>query len=308
MSDTAQLSIDRPAATAEGATAAPKAPSGRFDLPQLLFWGALAMGVAAAGIAVTAGQAVGQAGAVLLLLLFACGLVWFVWISSGQGRRHGAFPGRGALEAAAFSAQRHEFALIDALEEPALITDKTGSPIAANAPYLALAEAAGALGDSDRPPMLSRVFGADPVASAPMFRLAKAAGALQSRRETLPPMRFVAEGEPARFEASVGPMSGGRVLWRMRPLTPVESEATAEIDEPFLEEAPFGFFVTAQDGAIRYMNRALRAVLGVANRRIACAPKTSCAKIRLGCCAAIAAVLDLCGVWPRCGRVTVPSS
>mgnify|MGYP001809559896 FL=1 len=261
MSDTAHPSLETPPAEE-------KATGARLDLPQLLFWGALAIGVAAAGIAVTAGQAVGQAGAVLLLLLFACGLVWFVWVSSGQGRRHGAFPHRGALEAAALQSHRHEFALIDALEEPALVTDRAGSPLTANPAYLALAEAAGALGDSERPPMLSRVFGADPSASAPMFRLAKAAGALQNRREALPPARFAEDEEPLRFEASVGPMPGGRVLWRLRALKLPDGEGAPPTEEPFLEDAPFGFFVAAPDGAIVYLNRALRAVLGVGEAQV----------------------------------------
>jgi two-component system cell cycle sensor histidine kinase/response regulator CckA len=264
MSDAAHPSIDRSPSASSPRSGEGPLPA-RFDLPQLLFWGALAIGVAAAGIAVTAGRAVGQAGAVLLLLLFACGLVWFVWVSSGQGRRHGAFPARGALEAAAFGSQRQEFALIEALEEPALITDRTGSPIAANPAYLALAEAAGALGDSDRPPMLSRIFGADPVASAPVFRLAKAAGAQQSRREALPPIRFIEAGEAPGYDASVGPMAGGRVLWRLRPLSTADRDSAVPAEEPFLEEAPFGFFVAAQDGAINYMNGALRAVLGLAD-------------------------------------------
>jgi len=261
MSNIAQPPLETSSPPGHGRTA--KGVGARFDLQQLLFWGALTFGVAAAGIALTAGQAVGQAGAVLLLLLFACGLVWFVWVSSGQGRRHGAFPQRGALEASALMSQRHEFMLIEALEEPALITDRSQSPIAANAAYLTLAEAAGALGDSDRPPMLSRIFGADPATSAPMFRLAKAAGAMQNRRETLPPMRFVDEADPVRFEASIGPMAGGRVLWRLRALKPQDGEGAQAAEEPFLEDAPFGFFVTTADGSIAYMNRALRAVLGV---------------------------------------------
>lgn len=261
MSDSAHPSLDSPPVEE-------KSPSARLDFPQLLFWGALAIGVAAAGIAVTAGQAVGQAGAVLLLLLFACGLVWFVWVSSGQGRRHGAFPHKGALEAAALQSHWRDFAIIDALEEPSLVTDRSGSPLVANAAYLTLAEAAGALGDSERPPVMSRVFGADPSASAPMFRLAKAAGALQNRREALPPTRFTEDEEPHRFEASVGPMPGGRVLWRLRALKLPEGEGPPPTEEPFLEDAPFGFFVTAPDGAILYLNRALRAVLGVGEAHV----------------------------------------
>ncbi len=52
--------------------------------------------------------------------------------------------------------------------------------------HLDHAENAGMLGESDRPPVMSRLFGADPMLSAPMFRLSKAAGAGQARREELP--------------------------------------------------------------------------------------------------------------------------
>jgi two-component system cell cycle sensor histidine kinase/response regulator CckA len=250
------------------ASTTPKGDAGRpaaarMDLPQLLFWAALAVGLGAAGIAVTAGQAVGQAGAMLLILLLACGLVWFVYVSRGPGRRHGIFPQHGAIEASTLQAQRHDFLLIEALDEAALVTDRAQSPLIANAAYLQLAEAAGVLGDSDRPPMMSRVFGADPTLSAPMFRLSKAAGAMQNRREPLPPTRLSAEGEPMRFEASVGPMPGGKLLWRLRRMAAQGEQGVPEAQDLFLEDAPFGFLVTGPDGAIIYMNRALRAELGV---------------------------------------------
>ncbi len=235
-----------------------------IDVPQILFWIAVVVGVAAAGFAITAGPTVGRAGAVLLALLVAAGMVLFFWMSRGAGRAHGAFPERGVIAASALLAGRSDYALIGALDEAALITDRQLSPLSANAAYLALAEAAGAYGDSDRPPMMSRLFGADPLLSAPMFRLSKAAQAGQNRREQLPATAALA-GRPARYEASVGPTLTGAVLWRLREVG--AGEAAAGIDEEtrqlFLEDAPIGFFAARGDGSITYMNRALRAVLGV---------------------------------------------
>src|SRR5262249_38710533 len=68
--------------------------------------------------------------------------------------------------------------------------------------------------------------------------------------------------KPRRFEASVGPMPGGKVLWRLRELG-VGEHGAEEARKLFLDDAPIGFFAARADGAIVYMNRALRAVLGV---------------------------------------------
>src|SRR5215475_13073025 len=122
---------------------------GRLDPLQILFWVSVAIGLAAAGVAVTAGPSVGRAGAILLILLMSAGLVLFFWMSRGAGRKHGAFPERGALEAAVLAANRNEFMVVEALDEAALVTDRNLSPLAANHAYVALAEAAGALGESD---------------------------------------------------------------------------------------------------------------------------------------------------------------
>ena len=238
----------------------PHRPGGRLDPLQIAFWVSVVVGLGAAGVAITAGPAVGQAGAILLILLVAAGMVLFFWMSRGAGRAHGAFPERGALEAAALQSHRSEFTVVDALDEAALVTDRNLSPLAANAAYLTIAEAAGVLGESDRPPMLSRLFGADPMLSAPMFRLSKAAGQGQARREELPATTML--GKAMRFEASVGPMSGGRVLWRLREVGQ-DQGAPDDVRRLFLDDAPIGFFAAQGDGAIVYMNRALRAVLGV---------------------------------------------
>ncbi len=230
----------------------------------MAFWAAVVLGLGAAGIALTAGREVGQVGALLLILLFAAGMVLFVFMSRGAGRVLGPFPERGAMETLALANAKTDLVLLDAMDEAALVTDRNLSPIAANHAYLTLAEIAGALGDSDRPPVMSRLFGADPMLSAPMFRLSKAAGMGLSRREELPPTTLSSGGEAVRYEASVGAMPGGRVLWRLRQIGVAEEGAAAEEQRPlFLDDAPIGFFVARPDGQIQYMNRALRAVLGV---------------------------------------------
>ncbi len=243
----------------------PPRSGGRLDPLQILFWIAVAVGLAAAGVAITAGPSVGQSGAVLLVLVAASGMVLFFWMSRGAGSKHGAFPERGAVAASALMSGRSEFALIEAMDEPALITDKSLSPLAANAAYLDIAESAGVLGESDRPPMMSRLFGGDPVLSAPMFRLSKAAQSGQARREDLPATSAL-NGKLVRYQASVGPASNGCVLWRLRE-TGVAGEHAAPAGEGardlFLDDSPVGFFAAQADGAIVYMNRALRSVLGI---------------------------------------------
>jgi len=241
----------------------PPRSGGRLDPLQILFWVSVTVGVGAAGIAITAGPSVGQAGAVLLVLLAAAGMVLFFWMSRGAGRRHGAFPERGAIAAAAFLSGRSEFAMLEAMDEAALVTDAHLSPVAANAAYMMIAETAGVLGDSDRPPVMSRLFGADPMLSAPMFRLSKAAQLTQARREELPSTAAL-HGKLARFEASVGPIPGGHVLWRLRELSAgEESPVNADGQQLFLDDSPVGFFAARSDGSIIYMNRALRSVLGL---------------------------------------------
>jgi two-component system, cell cycle sensor histidine kinase and response regulator CckA len=233
-----------------------------FDAPRALFWAALALGLAAAGVAVAAGPSVGRAGAVLLIAMAAAGMVFLVWLSRGTGKAVGLFPQRGAAEAVALVSGRVEFALLEALEEPALITDRAGAPIAANAAYQALASEMGALGESDRPPLMDRVFGADPVLNPAMFRLSRAAASRQARRETLPPTRVGQRAELTRYEAAVTPSQGGRMLWRLRELTDVDAAADPEARALFVEDGPIGFFAARSDGAIVYMNRALRLALG----------------------------------------------
>ncbi len=241
----------------------PPRSGGRLDPLQIAFWGSVTVGVMAAGVAITAGPSVGQAGAILLVLLAAAGMVLFFWMSRGAGRAHGAFPERGAVAASALLSGRNQFEFLDALDEAALVTDRHLSPLAANHAYMEIAATAGVLGESDRPPMLNRLFGADPMLSAPMFRLSRAAQGGQMRREELPTTTAIG-GAHARYEAAVAPMAGGQVLWRLRELGMGEaSGAEPDANQVFVDDAPVGFFAARGDGSIVYMNRALRAVLGV---------------------------------------------
>lgn len=239
-------------------------PGAKPDWPRLLFWVFLTIGALGAGVAIASGPTVGQAGSILLIGLAAAGFVFLLWMSRGAGAQVGLFPDRGAAEAASIAAQRAEYALLEALDEPALVTERSGAALAANAAYLEAAAAAGQLGESARPPSMDRLFGADPALSAPMFRLAKAAGAGLSRREELPAVAFGGDASVRRLEASVSPLAHGRALWRLRPSLAVGDESLSPpARRLYLEDAPFGFFAAKPDGSVTYANRTLRALIGV---------------------------------------------
>jgi two-component system cell cycle sensor histidine kinase/response regulator CckA len=228
----------------------------------LIFWGGLVLGVIGAGVAVVAGPSVGRSGAILLISLAAAGMVFLAWMSRGSGgRRVGLFPGRGAASAA-FSAQPNDLALLDAIEEPALVCDRAGGPIAANARYRQLAQTAGIIGESERAATIDRLFGGDPLLSPAIFRLSRAAANGQSRTEPLPPTRLNGANEAVRFEASVSPVEGDRTLWRLRETATLDARSEDEARQLFIEDAPIGFFAAKADGSIVYINQALRAVLG----------------------------------------------
>jgi two-component system cell cycle sensor histidine kinase/response regulator CckA len=196
---------------------------------------------------------------VLLVLLAAAGMVLFFWMSRAARAQAWRVPER-AIAAGADGGRVRCFCVIEALDEAALITDGNLSPIVANTSYLTIAELTGILGDSDRPPMMSRLFGADPMLSAPMFRLSKAAQLGQSRREDLPATGALS-GKHTRYEASVGPMPGGHVCMLARDRRGVcRAERRGERATALPGRSPVGF-CGAPDGAIVYMNRSLRSVL-----------------------------------------------
>jgi two-component system cell cycle sensor histidine kinase/response regulator CckA len=236
----------------------PKRPPGG-DLHRLLFWGALAIAAGGAGVAVAAGESAGRAGSILLIALASGALVFFIWLSRGTGRSVGLFPDRGATEASVAMSEKAEFAWLDSLTEPALVADRSGSPLAANVAYRSLAASAGALGESERPPHLDRLFGADPLVSPAMFRLAKSAAVRTPRRESLPPTTL-ASGEVKRFDVSVAPLWGSRVLWRLMEAE-VAGPSDSSLRSLFIDDAPFGFAGVDDEGVIAFANPALAGAL-----------------------------------------------
>jgi two-component system cell cycle sensor histidine kinase/response regulator CckA len=240
------------------------APSKGFDYLQLGFWAALVVAGGAAGMALTWSDAVGPAGAVLVIALGAMGLVLVLWAVRGAGRRLGVFPERGAAEAAAQATKKHIW--LEALMEPALISDRGGASVAANAAYLELAQLAHEVGDSAHAPSVDRLFSANPGMAAPIYRLSKSAKAGLPRTELLPALLFGDSLTPTQFEASVAPLGHTRALWRLRKIEASSATVASGSVDPralYVEDAPVGFFSARRDGRVVYINQTLRQMLGL---------------------------------------------
>ena len=243
-------------------TPAPAAHKG-FDFLQLGFWVALVIAGGAAGMALTWSDAVGPAGAVLVIALGAMVLVLVLWAVRGAGRKLGVFPERGAAEAAAQTTKRHLW--LDAIMEPALISDRGGASVAANAAYLEVAQLAHEVGDSAHAPSVDRLFSSNPGMAAPIYRLSKAAKAGLARTELLPALLIGDSLTPTQFEASVAPLGKTRALWRLRKVEAAAVAGGGSVDARalYVEDAPVGFFSARRDGRIVYINQTLRQMLGL---------------------------------------------
>ena len=239
------------------------APSKGFDWIQLGFWSALVIAGGAAGMALTWSDAVGPSGAVLVIALAAMALVLVLWAVRGAGRRLGVFPERGAAEAAAQSTKRHVW--LEALNEPALISDRGGASVAANQAYQELAQLAHEVGDSAHAPSVDRLFSSNPGMAAPIYRLSKAAKAGVARTEVLPALLFGDSLTATQFEASVAPLGKTRSLWRLRKVEAAVAAAGGSVDARalYVEDAPVGFFSARRDNRIVYINQTLRQMLGL---------------------------------------------
>jgi two-component system cell cycle sensor histidine kinase/response regulator CckA len=233
-----------------------------FDFIQLAFWVLLTVAGGAAGMALTWTDAVGPAGVVLVIALGAMALVLVLWAMRGAGRKLGVFPERGAAEAAAQSTKRHVW--LEALMEPALITDRGGASVAANVPYQKLAQLAHEVGDSAHAPSVDRLFSSNPGMAAPIYRLSKAVKQGSERTEMLPALLFGDSHTPVQFEASVAPLGNSRALWRLRRVE-AGSAGAGSVDSRalYIEDAPVGFFSARRDGRVVYINQTLRQMLGL---------------------------------------------
>ncbi len=233
-----------------------------FDYLQLGFWGALTIAGAAAGMALTWSDAVGPAGAVLVIALGIMALLLVLWAMRGAGRRLGVFPERGAAEAAAQSTKK--LIWLEALEEPALISDRGGATVAANPSYLELSQVARDLSEGGHAPSIDRLFSANPGMAAPIYRLSKAVKAGQRRTELLPAILIGDAHQPVQFEASVAPLGASRALWRLRKVeSGAEGAGSGDARALYAEDAPVGFFSARRDGRVVYINRTLRQMLGL---------------------------------------------
>ncbi len=244
-------------------TPAPAARKG-FDYIQLGFWAALAVAGGAAGMALTWSEAVGPAGAVLVIALGTMALVLVLWVMRGAGRKLGMFPERGAAEAAVQSTKRHLW--LEALQEPALISDRGGATVAANEAYLSVSQLAHVAGDSTHAPSVDRLFSANPGMAAPIYRLSKAVKLGVAKTEMLPALLFGDSHMPVQFEASVAPLGKTRALWRLRRVEAGSHTAGAGSVDPralYVEDAPVGFFSARRDGRVVYINQTLRQMLGL---------------------------------------------
>jgi two-component system cell cycle sensor histidine kinase/response regulator CckA len=244
-------------------TAAPQPANKSFDWLQIAFWSALAVAGGAAGVALTWSQAVGPSGAVLVIALGAMGLVLALWLMKGAGRKLGVFPERGAAEAAAQSSRK--LVWLEALEEPALVSDRGGATVTANPAYLQLSQVANDMGDSSHAPSIDRLFGANPGMAAPIYRLSKAVKAGVSRTEVLPAILFGDHHSPVQYEASVAPLGKTKALWRLRRVDGAAATGSGSVDPRalYVEDAPVGFFSARRDGRVVYVNQTLRAMLGL---------------------------------------------
>ncbi len=175
-------------------------------------------------------------------------------------------PNAAQPEAAAQSTKRHVW--LEALTEPALISDRGGATVAANA---RLPQARAALrtnsGDSAHAPSVDRLFAVQPgyggadlspvqggearrgqerdAARAPLRRQPYAGAVRGERRPTWQDTRSLAPA-PHRGRRGGQPAHGS-----------VDSRAL------YIEDAPVGFFSARRDGRVVYINQTLRQMLGL---------------------------------------------
>ncbi|HEY7800558.1 MAG TPA: ATP-binding protein, partial [Hyphomonadaceae bacterium] len=233
-----------------------------FDYLQLGFWAALTIAGGAAGMALTWSEAVGPAGVVLVIALGAMALVLVLWAMRGAGRKLGVFPEKGAAEAAAQATKK--LIWLEALDEPALISDRGGATVAANPAYLELSQVARNLSEGGHAPSIDRLFSANPGMAAPIYRLSKAVKAGQRRTELLPAILVGDSHIPMQYEASVAPLGPTRALWRLRKIeNSGEGAGSGDARALYVEDAPVGFFSARRDGRIVYLNQTLRQMLGL---------------------------------------------
>ncbi len=235
----------------------------KVDILQTAFWLCVILAGGAAGVALTWQEKVGPAAPILLIALGCLAMVLLLWVLRGAGRRIGLFPERGAAEQAV-QASSKGFAWLDAIAEPALVTERGGAVVAANQAYIDLSVEAHETGESGQTPSVDRLFGANPGLAAPIYRLSKAVKSGAARREVLPAVMLGDSDSPVQFDADVGPLGKSRALWRLRRVQAGAGDSSAVDPRAlYVEDAPVGFFSARRDGRVVYVNSSLRKMLGL---------------------------------------------
>jgi two-component system cell cycle sensor histidine kinase/response regulator CckA len=200
---------------------------------------------------------------------------WLVWILAALGALGvaGLVGGAaGVVHVGRLPRQRAFFdALIDAVGERCLVTDRRGRPIYCNAAYRQFA------GEHGRLLGIENLYAGYPDISEKVYRLAQAA---RDRRPAMEEFRLApgSAAAGARPDAAVwarvtvSPLATGLgqdyTLWRMSDITAdrqrqEDTFAHLQYIISFLDRAPAGFFSTESDGRIAYVNATLAEWLGI---------------------------------------------
>ncbi|HEY8276644.1 MAG TPA: PAS domain-containing protein [Methyloceanibacter sp.] len=236
---------------------------------------ALALGAAAVGLAMISRE---MAEPVVLAILAGLAVIGVFCLFAGAvGILHfGQRQGRNDVTKA----------FVDNLPEGALIADSAGHVLYANEAYrnlLGLDAAAAVL-----PP--DRAFAGSAHIAEQIFRLARASQQGRNFKEDFR-IPSLGEGEeeagivPRWFRISVRPMpvdprsgrNGSLVVWQVEEITQDRASEESSFERvqsaiAYLDNAPAGFFASAQDGTVQYLNATLAQWLGLDLAEIAGRP------------------------------------
>jgi two-component system cell cycle sensor histidine kinase/response regulator CckA len=238
-----------------------------------------------AATAMRRGQSSWPAFAVAGLALIAAGVVawrvdsalapWLVWLLAGfAGLGLTALAGAiaGFVHVGRLPRQRAFFdALIDAVDDRCVVTDRRGRPVYANAAYRAFAGGQGRLRG------IENLYAGYPDIAEKIYRLAQAA---RDKRRLAEEFRIAAGSaaagarpdEAVWVRVAVAPVTTAfdhdYTLWRLADITAdrrrqEDTFANLQYIIGFLDRAPAGFFSTETGGRIAYVNATLADWLGI---------------------------------------------
>jgi two-component system cell cycle sensor histidine kinase/response regulator CckA len=154
---------------------------------------------------------------------------------------------------------------LNAIPDPAYLTDKRGAMIFSNEAYRSLS----ALFDPERTSSIERLLAGHDDVSDSLFRLSQAARTgFTAQEEVNVPGRLGTE--PRLYSIQVRPLGGreGGALWLMRDIGPErarlsEAKLAGENALAYLDQLPMGVFATKGEEEIVYLNPVLAGWLGI---------------------------------------------